>query len=305
MKLFAGHLPGEEESRTHESPDWNQPPDYALRAIRAQSSRELGELIADGANRLSKSVASYCDSFHIRRDEQAEGQFSLHPMIFAEGSRVAENLVGQLDIFVDPHNSRGNVASLGLRGGQDAPYDLHAEVKAPSHLSRWLTIREHRVTDPVLQQRIPAYYTEVTARYDGDAFRGQDGLLFEAKYGKPIEAYGHVLVADLFWALDTAITYYENVYIAGNKHPGLTYTDYRDAGCLKDDLTLDWPKAEAFVRLHMDDETTERSGGWPVLRDWETTTLTLDEDARAEVEKHKGYLRPTIEFNQPHLLHVS
>lgn len=112
------------------------------------------------------------------------------------------------------------------------------------------------------------------------------------------------MVADLFWALDMAITYYEGVHIAGNKHPGLTYADYREAGCLNDDLTLDNAKALAYIRSHMDDETVKRSRVWPVLRNWEETTVTMDPAARAAIEKHKSYLRPTIAVNQPHLLNV-
>ncbi len=304
MKLFAGAV--NEESPTPETIDWNAPPDYALRAIRASSTRELADLIANGANRLSKSVATYCKRYAYSHDEVEGGEIILSPMVFAEGSRVGESLVGRLFVWVGADGSNGSsresVAELSLEGGEDSSYNYLADTK--SYLSRSLSIRQTMISDPVTQQRRPAYYPEVSVRYNGDMFRCDDGLLFEAKRGKPIEAYGHIVVADLFWALDMAITYYEGVYIAGNKHPGLTYADYRDAGCLKDDLTLDNAKAEAYVRSHIDDETVERSGGWPVLRNWGKTTVTMDPAGRAAIEEHKGYLRPTIAVNQPHLLHV-
>jgi hypothetical protein len=304
MKLLAGAV--EQERPTPEAIDWNSPPDYALRAIRASSTRELTDLITNGADRLSKSIATYCNTFAYR-PEEAHGTTALHPMIFAEGSRVGENLVGRLFIHVSPDGEdfRGGVADLSLEGGEGSSYDYLADAKPSPFLSRSLSIRQTMINDPVTKQRRPAYYPEVSVRYNGDMFRGDDGLLFEAKYGKPIDAYGHVVVADLFWALDMAITYYEGVYIAGNKHPGLTYGDYRDAGCLKDDLTLDNAKAEAYVRTYMDDETVGRRGGWPVLRNWEETTVTMDPAAREQIEKHKSYLRPTIAVNQPHLMYVS
>lgn len=304
MKLFAGTV--EEEGPTPETIDWNAPSDYAVRAIRASSTRELAGLIADGSNRLSKSIATYCNTFAHRPDE-AQGKIALRPMIFAEGSKVGETLVGQLFIHVDPRGNdfRGCVAYLALDGGEGAPYDFLADTKPSSYLSRSLSIMTTTIKDPVTQQRRPAYYPEVSVRYNGDMFRGDDGLLFEAKYGKPVEAYGHLTVIDLFWALDMAITYYEGVYIAGNKHPGLTYADYRDAGCLKDDLTLDRAKAEAYVRSHMDDEGVERSGSWPVLRNSEETVVTMEPAARERIEEHKTNLRPSIAVNQPALVHVS
>lgn len=303
MKLLAGSI-GETEALAPEVIDWTAPPDYTLRAIRASSTRELVDLIANGAERLSKSIATYCNRFAIH-PEEAEGRTFLRPMIFAEGSTVAEQLVGRLHINIDPDGTySGSVARLELQGGEDAPYDEFGKLKDTSYLSRELTIRRTSVTDPVTKQDRLVHYPEVSVRYQGEMFSGQDGLLFEAKYGKPIGAYGSVVVSDLFWALDMAITYYEGVYTAGLKHPGLTYADYRDAGCLRDDLTLDWAKAEAYVRSHMDDTTLPRSGGWPVLRNWEETTLAMDPAARAEIEKYRGFLRPSVAVNYPHLLSV-
>lgn len=303
MKLIAG-CETEEQDATPEAIDWNAPPDYARRAIYATSAKELADLIADGANRLNKSVASYCNSFYTR-PEEAQGSIALSPYIFADGS-TGDNMVGELHINVSPGDgSYRPITSLHLKGGEDSPYDSLADVKAPSYLSRSLAIAQTTVRDPVTGQRLPMYYPEVTVRYNGNMFEGKNGELFKAEYGKPIEAYGHAVITDLFWALDMAVVYYEEVYGAGIKHSGLTYADYREAGCLKDDRTLDDAKAEAYIRSHMEDESVERSGGWPVLRKWQNTKVTMDPDAREKVKEYKDRLRPTIAVTHPGLVRVS
>lgn len=303
MKLMAGDI--EDDVPTPEAIDWTAPPDYALRAIKSSSTKELAALIADGADRLSKSIATYCNTY-ANRPEESNGTISLNPIIFADGSTVGGNVIGRLSIYTTSEDPglRGDVAAMTLHGGEDAPYDYFNDAGSSSYLARSMTIKRTHVNDPVANQKREVLYPEVNVRYYGDMFSGNDGLLFESKRGKPIEAYGRVLIADLFWALDMAITYYEGVYIAGIKHPGLTYADYREAGCLKDDLTLDFAKAESYVRSRMDENTEERSGGWPVLRNREDTMVTMDPAAREQIEKHKERLRPTIAFNQPHLLYV-
>ncbi len=149
MKLFAGAV--NEESPTPETIDWNAPPDYALRAIRASSTRELASLIADGANRLSKSVATHCNRHAHSRDEAEDGEIILSPMVFAEGSRVGENLVGRLFVRVGADGSNGSsresVAELSLDGGEDSSYNYLADAKPSYYLSRSLSIRETMISD--------------------------------------------------------------------------------------------------------------------------------------------------------------
>ena len=291
-RLARDTLPSAEPN--HEAPDYSKPPNYAVRAIRARTSRELADLIAEAANRLSKSIADY---HKPTRFEEGSRKVVLTPTIFAEGSTVSQNPIGSLHIEVANNGEiidTDTVASLWLADGEDSPSDPTERFSSEgTHLDQMLIIRKRRVRDPVSGEIQDAFYVEVSADWRGKGFSGGDGKVYEAKYGKPIGAEGAIIKAKLFWALDMAIRYYEEVYITGNH--GLTYADYRNAGCLNGDLLPDWEKAQACIKLPSD-KTKKRSDDEAVLipRDHETTFLTMDPDSKAEVERyiadHRRYL---------------
>lgn len=290
MKLVKGNVVANDS--TPETADYSRAPDYTSRAIAAQSSQEIGELIVEGTDRLSKSIARYERPLDFETDHPLPHHV-FKPTLFAEGSTVAENPVGRLMISCeDPSatdwSQQNIVAWLHLEGGEEAPCDPLE--RSETTLAQTLNVVRTKIRDPIAGIDRDAYYLEVIARYTGGHSNFNDGVMHEAKYGKPIGAAGAIVKANVFWALDTAITYYENIYIAGNKHPGLSYSDYRDAGCLDDNLMLDWHKGEAYVRSRVD-ETDEKSGGWPKLKDHTRNVLTMDKVQRENVERYKASIR--------------
>lgn len=274
-KLAHDPLPPTEPN--HETRDYSQPPNYAVRAIKARTSRELADLIAEAADRLSKSIAPYHRPF---RFEEESPKLVLTPTIFAEGSTEAQGAIGSLHIEIGNKGeviNSGTLASLWLEDGEDMPCDplQKSESDAP-HFHQILYVRRKHVMNPISGQEEDAFYVEVSAEWLGRGFSRDDGKIHESKYGKPIGAKGEIIKAKLFWALDMAIRYYEEIYRIGNEHIGLfTYADYRDAGCLDNNLTPDHGKADQIT------DEQKVSG-----QDHKARALVADPDNKAEVKRY-------------------
>jgi len=289
MQLAAGAVP-EIEVPSQEAPKYSEAPNYALRAMRARSPSELLEILREGADRLSKSVASYCTNERRRGDNG--GVLLLHPHVFAEGSHEAEIVIGELSIRIEEENDNGYSSSrqveMWLDGGEAAPCNVSADPSPETRFTQSLSFIKSTLRNPLSGERQPSYFLEAAARYSGSRLHGDEGTVFEAKYGEPIGVEGAIIQANLFWALDMAITYYETVYIAGNKNVGMTYADYRDAGCLDDNLKIDPAKARAHIVMNVGQD-----GAWPVLRDFDSTVLAMDPSARSQVKEHIERMRET------------
>ena len=279
------------------NPNWDQSPDYAVRALGARSTIELIDLLTDAAQRLDRSAATYV------KGSGEESWRRLTPWVMAEGSEQGEIMVGRLHVSIGAFGSWHSGVSIRLQGGKDAPYDQDGEEKNPSHLVRSLDIKSTTVKDPVTGEHVTTFYPEIEVRYDGMWFSGADGKLFEARKGAPLGAYGRYVIADLFSALDSTITYYETVYsqsAAGNGHIGLTYNDFKTAGCLNDDLYIDREKANAYAGAVWSAAQDDPELVLPFER-----KLVLDSKNRALIEEQKSWLRATIAVSDPRLLSIS
>lgn len=276
---------------TAEEYSFDEPPRYAERALGINSPEEVAQLITEAGTRLQRSISDYLDNARYRDVED----LSLRPWIYREGTTYGDgdNLIGELFLETQPLDvtlgtQRASypieVASLRLRGGEDAPFNRFddAAKETPQYEQR-VTVKRRLIRDPLINAEVPLFSLEVWSGYSGG--RDKDVTIHqEAGNNGPLT---QAIKANVFWALDTAITYYESVYHAFNNHVGLTYADYRDAGCLGEDGKLDRHKAEAWVLSHISD-ATEMVGIWPVLGNYEQTLLHMDPEYRAKVAAYRS-----------------
>ncbi len=278
--------------------DFSKPPRYAERAISTSSPEELAALAGEACERLRRSLAPYLNDNDRWSEHELllDGVYRLNPWIFKEGGRSGEggSIVGDLHIHADLFGNGGGfsygdrtVLSMELKGGEDAPYNKFDEDKRKDlHSERLLEIREKTVYDPISKANVPVMYVTAQIGYGDETSRDRFGLY----KGKERDPYLVAAVkADVFWALDMAITYYEEVYVTFQKWVGLSYADYRDAGCLDDQGYIDREKAKAYV-LSQTDKTDEESAGSPELGNWDTKVVAMNADARARVEAYRSRL---------------
>jgi len=285
-----GHL-GVEASggTTPDAPEvyaFNQPPRYAERALRSNSPEELASLAAEAATRLKRSISNYLDNTRYRNEEA--GEMSLRPWVFSEGATTGdgEHLIGEMNIEILPLDAKSRysdtveLVSLTLIGGEGAAFNRFDDgEKERAHYTQRLSIKRRDVNDPLTGTEAPIMYVSSWAGYEGGTEQTLTLHREEGKNGSLTTA----VKANVFWALDTAITYYESVYHCGSHHVGLTYADYRDAGCVDEQGNFSWEKATAWV----EEQTPingERVGDWPVLGDYNETRLTMDPDYRAQIQ---------------------
>lgn len=279
-----------------ERTDSSQPPRYAERAMDTDSPEELAALAGSACERLRRSVSSYLnenDSFSTH-DVLPSGVYRLRPWIFKEGARGSEGegFVGELFIDADLFgNGPGRayydrrVLSLWLKGGEDAPYNKLDDTRyGGQHSERLFEIRERVQHHTSTGADVVVKYATAQAGYSANTSDAAFPNLYRSNEQDP--RLVAMIKADVFWALDMAITYYENVHVTVDKHAGLSYADYREAGCLDDQGYIDRAKAEGYIRQQY--ALRERTGDdSPSLGDWETKVVTMNPMTRMRVRSQR------------------
>lgn len=268
------------------------PPRYAERVLATNSAEEIAALATEAAIRLKRSISDYLDSGKYRKD----GEISMRPWIFAEGSTSGDpdGLIGELFINIKPYDPAykyrslyQETVSLSLRGGEEAPFDRFDEVQdKASQYEQRLIVEYGTVKDPLTNADVPVGRVNVWAGYKA---KGDNGIMLHQEKGEN-GLLTDTLKANIFWALDTAITYYESAYHCGWNVTGLTYADYRDAGCLDETGRFDWEKAEAWVLSHRT-EDEEQAGKIPELGDFDKNRLVMDSEYRAKIMSYRSQMR--------------
>lgn len=277
-------------------------PDYTRRALTASSAKELYEILAEAAKRLSLSIAHYNDksSYH-----ESSG-ILLTPWVFAEGAGEGEGpLLGNLmlqvpEISSEPPERQTSpaelIAFIQLRGGESSPFDFLEEgvSRSDPHVEHSIMFYREWVEDPLSGTKFPLVYLHREQEFCGYGPKA-DGVIYSdnPRKGAPNPyRQASLITAEIFWALDSAIRYYEDVYIGYTKAVGLTYADYRDAGCLGEDGKVDREKAEAHIQSMRENSLVPvEEDRFPLLRDPEVTALTIPEHHREFYEKHREHVR--------------
>jgi hypothetical protein len=273
--------------------DFTQPPQYALRATEVSSPQELSELIVEAAHRLSRIVPSY----EHRTRHNDDSVMLLTPSVFAEGSTHGVEPIGRLWVGNAGHWSGGEVtvhedggepdgrieiASVTLEGGEMLPY-ISGDNSAPQLIQKLAVYRKDTI-DPETGLTLSTFSAGTQARFsnDKDAF-------CESSPGGLAYTDDLLIQTNVLWALDKAIKYYEDVRVAAIGQSLLTYSAYRNAGCLKDDGTLDMGRCRDYV-MSRSDEAQRWYGGWPILGDYDSQTVTMESSGRQSVKAYQDYL---------------